>query len=728
MKKLYTLIFGAALPLLSTGQAIVHTSDIPNRYRDVYAQKAHGKRVIETWDNLLSTQKATEEMRQQPALSRAGQTEARLIVKLAIDESKEERRPYSANIIPASSESIWDTTWGEFDEDTRGYIFDLPCGTYNFYTTVESPRGMIYMVKEDIVVNGDLTISMDTREATTHISFKTLNQAGEEIKDNLLDPATGYTTVLDPGNIADMTWYINLLVFYRGSFIESYKMNSCRTLNEDGTITSPATDEFSVWVTDNGIFSFGRVDSFGDDTGLSYVAHYAPPHTSTGELVNDPADYVTVHENIIPTPHIQTLDPEDTSNFPIVSSANKTFYVVPKKGGLPQGKDGSVLISQTDLGIPNNIMNICSPGNGGFEIWPAVSISQDISREGYGVLEGAKVRVNPDRSITRIGTVASANPFSSLCDAEGEVAGEIDPNFCVDSSPLFAYGESTPITIVDLQPFSTENYQFEFSFAGRFNEPRPIDRLTAEVSMKVNGETVIDNIGEIREIFNSWWKNPLEKGKIELDITNTNHKTPEGLEGLNTLHMEYDTRLGDYEAPVLLGLKIADPAWMPQQSFQTKEDAAWGFIDIAAADRTMSDIGPYYHLDNPAPGIEVEYAPYGTENFSVINVEERPDWFNAPEFGHHFIGSLPAVTEKASHGWYDLRITLTDAAGNFQQQLIRPAFQIREMASVTDTEYSYDEPEVTAIYNLHGIRVEQPSEPGIYIESMSDGTYRKAVR
>ena len=79
------------------------------------------------------------------------------------------------------------------------------------------------------------------------------------------------------------------------------------------------------------------------------------------------------------------------------------------------------------------------------------------------------------------------------------------------------------------------------------------------------------------------------------------------------------------------------------------------------------------------------------------------------------------------YGWYDLRITLTDAAGNLQQQLISPAFQVRDMASMESID-SDSAAKVIAVYNIQGIRVERPAAGNIYIELLSDGTSRKVRR
>ena len=107
---------------------------------------------------------------------------------------------------------------------------------------------------------------------------------------------------------------------------------------------------------------------------------------------------------------------------------------------------------------------------------------------------------------------------------------------------------------------------------------------------------------------------------------------------------------------------------------------------------------------------------------------EKTEWANIPGFGRHFIGNLPKVDEKAHLGWFDLRITLTDAAGNSQTQLVRPAFQVMEVASIGQTAIDNGVAEVVAVYNLQGQRLNKPADGQTVIELLSNGSARKVRR
>ncbi len=96
-----------------------------------------------------------------------------------------------------------------------------------------------------------------------------------------------------------------------------------------------------------------------------------------------------------------------------------------------------------------------------------------------------------------------------------------------------------------------------------------------------------------------------------------------------------------------------------------------------------------------------------------------------PCFGHFYRGSLAGVTGQALKGWFDLKVKLTDAAGNWQEQVISPAFRIDQPYTGISDINSENAHEV-ARYNLAGQRVDANS-PGVVIVRYSDGTARKMI-
>ena len=89
---------------------------------------------------------------------------------------------------------------------------------------------------------------------------------------------------------------------------------------------------------------------------------------------------------------------------------------------------------------------------------------------------------------------------------------------------------------------------------------------------------------------------------------------------------------------------------------------------------------------------------------------EDPDLFFMPGFGYFYRGSLADVEANSANGWYDLRITVSDAAGNYLTQTLSPAFAIGEYA-VINTVDAPDTDAPTEYFTIQGQRVANPA-PG----------------
>ena len=101
-------------------------------------------------------------------------------------------------------------------------------------------------------------------------------------------------------------------------------------------------------------------------------------------------------------------------------------------------------------------------------------------------------------------------------------------------------------------------------------------------------------------------------------------------------------------------------------------------------------------------------------------------YFYMPCFGHFYRGSLGDVKGKGLQGWFDLKIRLEDAAGNWQEQVLSPAFRIDNLAYSSVANVGKDNAHEVARYSLDGKRVDA-NHRGVTIIKMSDGTARKVI-
>ena len=139
----------------------------------------------------------------------------------------------------------------------------------------------------------------------------------------------------------------------------------------------------------------------------------------------------------------------------------------------------------------------------------------------------------------------------------------------------------------------------------------------------------------------------------------------------------------------------------------------------------ISPMGYQGYKTKPLESVEVSYSPYGEDNWNELAVEEVPEnyW---PVMGWFYTGSLAGVTGEALNGWFDLKIRLTDAAGNWQEQVLSPAFRIDDLAYSSVANVGKDNAHEVARYSIDGKRVDA-NHRGVTIVKMSDGTARKIL-
>ena len=136
--------------------------------------------------------------------------------------------------------------------------------------------------------------------------------------------------------------------------------------------------------------------------------------------------------------------------------------------------------------------------------------------------------------------------------------------------------------------------------------------------------------------------------------------------------------------------------------------------------------GDCSYFRQPPEVVEVSYSPYGEDNWNELAVEEVPEYY-WPVMGWFYRGSLASVTGQAEKGWFDLKFRLEDAAGNWQEQVVSPAFRIDNLAYSSVATVGSGSAHEVARYNLAGQRVDA-NTPGIAIVKMSDGTARKVLK
>ena len=200
----------------------------------------------------------------------------------------------------------------------------------------------------------------------------------------------------------------------------------------------------------------------------------------------------------------------------------------------------------------------------------------------------------------------------------------------------------------------------------------------------------------------------------------------DGLQGQNKTTIHYDASIENDIAPTLTFLWFKDINGDMNDHLQ---NASGGILEFSAGDfvpQVNSSTGGSYYTCNPLNSVEVLYSPYKENTWSELEVEEIPENFCSPGYGYFYRGSLAGVTGEALKGWFDLKVKLTDAAGNWQEQIISPAFRIDDLAYTSVANIGCDNAHEVARYSIDGKRVDA-NHRGVTIVKMSDGTARKIL-
>jgi hypothetical protein len=181
-----------------------------------------------------------------------------------------------------------------------------------------------------------------------------------------------------------------------------------------------------------------------------------------------------------------------------------------------------------------------------------------------------------------------------------------------------------------------------------------------------------------------------ENGWRKYKVTNKANKIDGKINGSNVMEVGCQTQAEDPFAPTLQFMMFKDSDNKVNDRFNSAENTS---IELYAGDFYLNtNLSEYtgqedferfdwYECNKPAD-VKVEWAPYQTDNFTSITVTEDESKYFMPGYGYFYSGSLSSVNKVSSNGWFDVRITVTDTTGNYQKQVISPAFYIAALDGV----------------------------------------------
>lgn len=597
-----------------------------------------------------------------------------------------------------------------------------------------------------IPAEGDVIVDFHKEEAVHHYTFVPTAPDGSDFTfpklkdDDSLDwtgANAGYTgmfTVLGPEKAG--SWLVGT--------------NSVWSFEDDRYVpwvyNSYYTNDFPEgWY----ISTFALLDN---EEGDQYLVHAASPLKNADTRLTNTGDYLDYSE---PSYHTPYYKPENVETYEGIyqfslsvfgNVPNQTIlgsYITPDRkyrkhvSSSPLFKDGKIM---SDIMVQSCTFDETT--------WIRGTIIGDYLSSYQATWDQPVVQRNGEWEILH--ATHDANKYHWIYSVpEGFKTDEPSPNY--PGHPAFSYpvafrlepvGSSAPVCALNTQKFDTPNGPFAVTtplYLGIGGEMRLVDDAPLEVMVTADGEVVCKNYDQYVDIMQG---RPIDakgvKSKIHTVFTNTNIEV-DGIPGSNVTEFAYDENSTDWWVPTLQMLHYRNDEGEITNRFERASD---GILEFAGGDFSQGgdpDANELWYTETEAQ-VKVEYAPRGENEFSSLGVpEEIPEMYFMPGFGHFYRMSLDNVCRASADNWYDLRITMTDDAGNVMCQTISPAFKVevpsgvdavgRDITSFQVSGRNIIVPEGSVIFTMQGIMTDGRNLiPGIYIVKTPESTFRVMVK
>ena len=609
----------------------------------------------------------------------------------------------------------------------------LPSGTYNIITSfyTQGLEQQYSVIKENVEVTGDMTFTINPAEATNHITTKIYGPNGELLKHGLqhYDEATNTYIVDEPGDAYSSE--VANIVYQKGcGEVHAFVIFTTGESLEEEQRTIP-TDFYINDVSDRFVFIQQR-KSFTEDLSKCYCTWVSTDNLQTCEVENNPNDYVCQEYNYKYTPY-------GRNHNDAIQVMNGFWWIKDEKASYSaryvrrMTKQGDSFPLELWINAPDIDPNI-----------PGLNVLVQTQFTDYGEVEqiqwgemviesftptgwtyGVPIRVkNGQKEFVNFGHIANGqywdnnNLYYSMNNTTFfEKLLPAPKSFTYPSEQALGdFGDNCPINSVNVTTFENNDQtstDWTSYYVGRYGEVLYAD-MGSTTTLKYNGEEV-----DLSTF------SPSGKGTWEVNITNPNVEV-DGLPGHNTTTVYFDQNQEDMTPPAVEMLHFKNADGGVTDRFATAEEGTMEFY--------ASDFHYHYYpelwngvFECQPVEVVVEYAPYGTEDWNELTVEEIPEYYQEPGWGYFYRGSLAGVTGQGEKGWFDLRFRLQDASGNWMDQVVSPAFRIDDHAYSSVATISSDNAREVARYNLAGQRVDADAT-GVVIIKMSDGTARKVLK
>ncbi len=250
----------------------------------------------------------------------------------------------------------------------------------------------------------------------------------------------------------------------------------------------------------------------------------------------------------------------------------------------------------------------------------------------------------------------------------------VKADYKVLNNSVVNFGNSAPFA--NIYSVNSESSIFNYtSLYGQCNEARNLDNYASFYTI-MQGTDILrtDTLSNFEEPYTV-----TASGPYSFSVTDSNFYV-NGIRGIMEVLTNFDLSNEDSNPPTLTSFKILDSNGLIQSQFTTNDQA---IVHFSAAD--YSDEG-----FNDLSTVSLYYKKHDDETWNNLDIQEMPGYYD-PVFNHgqYFIGNLTPVIQASTAAFYDLKIEVTDNAGNLFQESLSPAFEVLNNATIEEPVQPY---------------------------------------
>lgn len=613
--------------------------------------------------------------------------------------------------------------FGDF-EAPGTYTFELPAGTYDFmarsFEVPESPAGYNFVVKEGVEVGADCQIVFSAKDASQSIYFDYVTPRGEEqilpvVTFDDFGPNFDYTEAT-----VDFIGYFYIVVKENvGMVALGFSLTDAKQKGEPDVaaspqiLTSPLSDKYHIILSE-----YTR--------NKDWFASITKECRGTKERVitNRPEDFVSHKVKFLPAQNMNQETGFAIENGFVYNNKSIGFFGA---GTIFEASDTDIFLDCENITIgAEELLTTITPSTENMQIVGLPMLLKN------GMIE----YVNQNHNFCGNGMFAQlpGGVSSDAYPGHQSYSRKADPG-------EITFGDTAPVASIMTMILDYGNgpglAYLAPAYIGQKGEVRNADYAVCGQKVVIDGETVFEAHNDESPIL-GWlyerYSNQKPGSKFEVTFTNDNFEI-DGQKGLNETRIYYTEGAEDMCVPTVQMLQCTGTDGNLSNRFNKAED---GVLEFSAADFNFvigENPGTYWFEDTPAE-VKVEYSPYGESDFKELEAIEIPELYMTPNFGNFYRCSLAGIDRKSVNGWFDLKFTLTDAAGNKMEQIVSPVFNIANLSGIDNVR---TDPEITVsgnniicsdtarIFTVSGQQTAATGLlPGVYLV-VNNGTCAKVV-